>query len=96
MKKLLQIFLGWWFWVTNRNNKLARYRLSQCVSCNLFKSGMCTYCGCPVQAKSRLPEETCPHPDGSKWETKFPVTVYVDGKEAFKTSFDIVSGEYDL
>jgi len=35
-KKLINIVLGWWYWITNRNNKLAQERLSICVKCEFF------------------------------------------------------------
>lgn len=67
MKKLSRIILGWYYWMTNRNNELARKRLAICVKCELMKWGVCTGCGCPLQAKSRIEGEVCPHPDGDKW-----------------------------
>lgn len=27
----------------------------------------CTLCGCPVNEKALVLDETCPHPEGSKW-----------------------------
>lgn len=60
MKKLTSILLGWWFWITNRNNELAKTRLKVCASC-MFREGMiCGICSCVLQAKARLPEESCP------------------------------------
>lgn len=60
MKKLSQIFLGWWFWITNRNNKLAQARLSICSECEDRKGVVCSICWCPLQAKARVFDEECP------------------------------------
>lgn len=67
MKKLSQILLGWWFWITNRNNKLAQYRLATCTICPARKGMICSNCGCVLQAKARLKEEECPL---GLWPTK--------------------------
>lgn len=67
MKKLSSIVLGWWYWLLNRNNTLANERLDVCIHCELRKGLVCGECGCVLQAKARLIEEHCPHPDGSKW-----------------------------
>lgn len=90
MKKITSIILGWWFWITNRNNDLAKSRLKICADCELLKWFVCTGCGCPIQAKSRLKSENCPHPDMDKW-------IYIDQyykshpikTETFETSSDL-------
>lgn len=63
-----RIILGWWYYITNKNNELARRRLSVCVDCPYRKWFACGLCGCGLQAKSRLHEEDCPHPEGDKWK----------------------------
>lgn len=60
MKKIGRIILGWWYWVTNQNNKLARERLKICLKCSDRKGGICNLCGCFLNAKARLHEEECP------------------------------------
>ena len=60
MKKIYRIFLGWWYFLSNKNNALARERLKICVDCDKMSKGVCTLCGCVLQAKARLPEESCP------------------------------------
>jgi len=70
MKKIGRILLGWYFWVTNRNNKLAQERLKICADCELRKGFVCGVCFCPLNAKARIPEEECPHPaELNKWES---------------------------
>lgn len=58
--KIFRIILGWGYWITNRNNELARKRLAVCVNCEFYKWFVCTQCGCPGQTKARIPEEFCP------------------------------------
>ena len=60
MKKIYRIVLGWWYFLSNKNNTLARERLKICVGCPKMSKGVCTSCGCVLQAKARLPEESCP------------------------------------
>lgn len=67
LSTLGRIILGWWYYATNKNNELARRRLSICVDCNYRKTFTCGFCGCNLQAKARLPEEDCPDPNGDKW-----------------------------
>lgn len=57
---LVRIILGWWFFITNRNNDLAKKRLDVCVYCPYRVGVTCGECGCFLQAKTRVPEETCP------------------------------------
>lgn len=65
MRKIISILLGWWFWITNKNNDMARYRLSVCSECPERRWASCGICGCFLQAKARIPEEQCPI---GKWE----------------------------
>lgn len=68
MRKIVSIILGWWFWITNRNEELVRKRLLICTHCELRKGLVCGVCFCPLQTKARLEDEYCPHPDGDKWK----------------------------
>jgi hypothetical protein len=65
----MRILLAWWFWITNRNDEIARKRLSVCAGCDKRKWFVCGVCGCVLQAKARDLTETCPHPKGDKWES---------------------------
>lgn len=67
MKKIYRIILGWWYFFTNKNNTLARERLKICVGCPKMSKGICTSCGCVLQAKARIVEEECPL---NKWSLK--------------------------
>lgn len=60
MHVLGRIALAWWYFLTNRNNKIARQRLKICADCPNNKWGVCKICGCPLQTKSRLYDEHCP------------------------------------
>jgi len=64
MKTLYHIFLGWFFWLTNRRNDLANKRLPICVECQFRKGFTCGECGCWLQAKARIQDEECPK---GKW-----------------------------
>lgn len=68
--KIFRIPLAWWFWITNRNDEVARQRLKVCAGCELRRWFVCGECGCPLQAKARLLDEECPHPNGNKWAIK--------------------------
>lgn len=68
LSTLGRIILGWYYYFTNKNNELARKRISVCVDCNYRKWFACGLCGCPLQMKGRHPDENCPHPDGDKWK----------------------------
>lgn len=73
MKKLSRIILGWYFFLTNKNNELAQKRLKICAGCEFRKGIVCGICSCVLQAKARLPEEGCP---AHRWPGEFdPVTV---------------------
>lgn len=63
--KVYRIFLGWYYFITNKNNEMALERLKICVECPLMKRGVCTDCGCVLQAKARIKEEKCPL---DKWD----------------------------
>lgn len=78
MKKLFRIFLGWYYWITNRNSPIARERLKICTSCEFRKGFLCGECGCVLQAKARIDDE-CPK---DKWPK------LVEPKTLFTTTYD--------
>lgn len=45
-------------------------RREACVGCDyyIYQTNQCGQCGCFLVYKQRLPDETCPHPKGSRWE----------------------------
>lgn len=66
-----KILLALWYKITNRNNAMATNRLVECSFCELRKGWFikrCSECGCVLTLKARIPDEPCPHPDGSRWE----------------------------
>lgn len=65
---MIKILTAWWFFLTNRNNELARKRLKICSECEMRKWFVCSVCNCPLNMKARIPDEQCPHPLGDKWE----------------------------
>lgn len=71
MKKIGRIILGWYYWMTNRNNILAKARLEVCVKCPSRKWNVCQECGCVLQAKARLKEEECPLDKWPKFGHRF-------------------------
>lgn len=77
MKMLINIIIGWWFWITNRNNKLAKSRLKICAGCEFRKGLICQSCGCVLQAKARLFDEHCPE---FKWKQGIPKEVWDTNK----------------
>jgi hypothetical protein len=66
MKKIYRIIMGWYYFLTNQKNEMARERLMICVDCPKMSKGLCTSCGCVLQAKARIEEEICPM---HKWPT---------------------------
>jgi hypothetical protein len=64
---MIRILTAWWLWITNRNNKLAKARLKICSPCDKMKWGVCKICGCPIQTKIRLYDESCPL---KKWSAR--------------------------
>lgn len=42
-------------------------RLKHCKSCDFLISGMCRKCGCYVEVRARLKDQSCPNYDNRKW-----------------------------
>jgi hypothetical protein len=53
------------------SKKISKERMEICKQCEyhtlLLKKSRCSICGCFLTAKTSLREQSCPHPDGSKW-----------------------------
>lgn len=60
MRKIRNILLGWWYMITNHNDRMARERLKVCVKCPYRKGLFCSECGCVLNAKARIDQEDCP------------------------------------
>ena len=68
----LNILKGWFNWATNKEERLSKHRMVICSLCPLMgDDGMkyCKVCGCPLEAKTRVLDEECPHKEGNKWLT---------------------------
>lgn len=79
MKKIYRIVLGWWYWITNTNNEEAQERLLICSQCPFMKLGVCKKCGCALQAKARIHEESCPDKKWKHvhhWESRYSTGTY--------------------
>lgn len=68
MRKLSNIFLGWWFWITNFDAPLAQERLRFCKDCPSRIGILCGECGCVLKAKARLMDEECPLDRWPSWK----------------------------
>lgn len=65
-----------------KQKEMAKKRLSACSTCEYKKETFdkfgdlnirletCGICGCILELKSKLYEQDCPHPEGSKWVEK--------------------------
>lgn len=42
-------------------------RIDYCKSCDYLISGMCRKCGCYVEVRARLKNQSCPNYDNRKW-----------------------------
>lgn len=69
VKKLINIVKGWWFYLSNKNEKLARKRIAICKKCKScvhidIIGDICDECGCVLDAKARVKDEHC---ELNKW-----------------------------
>lgn len=64
---IVNIFKGFWNWLFNSEEKLSEKRMSICNECEHKDVNVCNVCGCVLEWKTRVKEETCPHPKGAKW-----------------------------
>lgn len=50
------------------DENLYQHRLAACQDCPSFAySTTCLHCGCIMQVKAKLPDASCPCPEGSRW-----------------------------
>lgn len=64
IQKLVNIFKGHFYNLTNQKQDLANKRLNICNACEhkeYYKGigDICGLCGCPLQAKTRVENEQC-------------------------------------
>lgn len=84
--KAATIAEGWWLVVQGQLGNLppaikemAEVRLSACSDCTKRLYFVCGICSCPLVAKSKLHTETCPHPEGDKWDNAY--RAYLENKK---------------
>lgn len=67
VKKVKEIAAGWYYLLFRKEQieMLALERVAICSSCSHNTGTKCGLCGCPLQAKMRSPDSTCP---GGKWK----------------------------
>lgn len=59
-----RIIKGWTGVVKGTKEDFAKERMDVCNTCPAKKAGVCTICGCPLIAKTKVIEEHCPE---NKW-----------------------------
>jgi len=63
IKKIRNIFLGWWYRITGSNYELYKNRIKICNQCEhkvkMFGDYWCNQCGCELKAKTRVKDEKC-------------------------------------
>lgn len=69
VKKLINVIVGWYCKIFNKNEQLARKRLAICNKCHSKEhieviGDICKECGCILDAKARVKDEYC---ELSKW-----------------------------
>ena len=69
VKKLINIFKGWYYKLFNKNEKLANKRIAICNKCTNKEhieilGDICAGCGCVLSAKARVKDEQC---ELNKW-----------------------------
>jgi len=60
MKKLYNIFKGWYKFIFKKRSQMAKDRLLVCSICPIRYKSLCTACGCEIHAKAEVEEEECP------------------------------------
>jgi len=55
------------------NDEAKAARLQICKLCDyhhtVLKKSRCKICGCFLEAKASLKDQSCPHPEGAKWQS---------------------------
>ncbi len=64
IKKIRDIFTGWFLMVVLHDTNEAKRRRKICKSCEFRKGFRCGVCGCPLKALSLVDEPLC---DKGKW-----------------------------
>lgn len=69
VKKVIHIIKGWYYKIFNKNQELAKKRISICSECSHREyiemiGDICAECGCVLEAKARVQDEYC---ELNKW-----------------------------
>ena len=69
IQKIINILKGWYYRLFNKNEKLAKKRISICNKCKSkvrieLIGDICDECGCVLEAKARVQDEKC---ELNKW-----------------------------
>lgn len=65
------VLKGFGYLASGRNGELSAERMKICNTCDQLRNGLsCNICGCFVDAKTRVPEESCPL---NKWSATKPI-----------------------
>ena len=69
MVKLIHIIKGWFYYIFNKHEQLARKRIAICKKCKSCMrieviGDVCAECGCVLEAKARVKDEQC---ELNKW-----------------------------
>ena len=69
VRKIINIFKGWYYKAFNKNEQLARKRIAICKKCKSLVhidmlGDICNECGCILDAKARVIDEKC---ELNKW-----------------------------
>lgn len=64
VRKIINIFKGWYYKFFNKNEQLARKRIAVCKKCESLEhidilGDICGECGCILEAKARVKDEKC-------------------------------------
>lgn len=71
--KILRIIRAWFLVLTFQKSNEAKRRFAICAKCDKITQGKlintrsCGVCGCPLVAKVKDLQDSCPHPNGAKW-----------------------------
>jgi hypothetical protein len=59
---------GYAYLVGGINEELGKKRMAICTNCPHLKGGLvCDFCGCAMDAKTRLPDMECASPNNKRW-----------------------------
>ncbi len=68
VKTAANIARGFAYLATGENEELSQKRMKICSNCPHFRGGeSCAFCGCLMEAKTRIPEEQCADEKNRRW-----------------------------